>query len=211
MAGSTISSHVTIGVTLGSGSYPSPLTITQAGAIAASGYSATALIATISDGYVLNAGTIGGSGGSLGAAGTLRRRWWRGRRVRRGRPDQRWRDHGWDRRHRGRRWPWRRWGGWLDRQHHQQRHNQRGNGGGGGGVDGTGGDGGICVHRRAAASTNVGVVTGGTGHSGGYGGMGGDGALLDARRPDQYRHDPWRHRWRQHRAYINSPAAAVTG
>jgi hypothetical protein len=77
MAGSTISNHVTISVTLGSGSYHSPLTLVSTGFIEPSPGDVTgpaALIATINAGYVLNQGTIagdyyGGPGGS-GGAGT---------------------------------------------------------------------------------------------------------------------------------------------
>jgi hypothetical protein len=61
MAGSTISNHVTISVTLGSGSYTSPLTIAPSGFVdpfAGGGYGATALTATISGGLVLNQGTV---------------------------------------------------------------------------------------------------------------------------------------------------------
>ena len=50
MAGSTLNHSVTFGVTLGSAGYPSPLTITAAGAIDPATYSAVALVATLSAG-----------------------------------------------------------------------------------------------------------------------------------------------------------------
>jgi hypothetical protein len=69
MAGSTISSHVTINVTLGSGLYLSPLTVASAGYIdpIASRDGAGGLVATIAGGSVLNQGTVlgGGGGGSF--------------------------------------------------------------------------------------------------------------------------------------------------
>ena len=73
MAGSTISNRVTIGVTLGSDAYPSPLTITPAGTIAPIGTinpsaGATAIVATITGGIVLNQGTVAG-GIDLGGLG----------------------------------------------------------------------------------------------------------------------------------------------
>jgi hypothetical protein len=67
MAGSTISSLVTISVTLGSSSYPSPLTITPAGHIDPSPVipaGLAGLVATISGGYVLDHGTVAGGLGS---------------------------------------------------------------------------------------------------------------------------------------------------
>jgi len=69
MAGSTISTKVTIGVTLGSGTYASPLAITGSGDIAPSAYGATALSATISAGSILNFGTISGGAGNIGSYG----------------------------------------------------------------------------------------------------------------------------------------------
>jgi len=73
MSGSTISTKVTIGallgITLGSGTYASPLTITPSGDIAPSAYGATALSAGIGAGYVLNQGTIAGCAGGGGGTG----------------------------------------------------------------------------------------------------------------------------------------------
>jgi hypothetical protein len=66
MAGSTISNLVTISVTLGSGTYTSPLTITSVGYIdpfAGGSFGATGLVATIAGGSVLNQGTVSGAGG----------------------------------------------------------------------------------------------------------------------------------------------------
>jgi len=68
MAGSTLSDTITFGITLGSAAYPSPLTITQTGAIAPSANAATGLYATISAGYVLNRGSVTGGIGQTGSA-----------------------------------------------------------------------------------------------------------------------------------------------
>jgi adhesin HecA-like repeat protein len=72
VAGSTISNLVTISVTLGSGSYPSPLTITSTGTIDPSAgglIGATGLVAAISAGYVLNQGIIVGAEAATGGIG----------------------------------------------------------------------------------------------------------------------------------------------
>ena len=74
MAGSTINTTITHGVTLGSPGYPSPLTITSAGGIAPSATGATALYATLSAGYVLNQGGIAGATGGVGTMARSRRR-----------------------------------------------------------------------------------------------------------------------------------------
>jgi hypothetical protein len=60
MAGSTISGKVTTTVTLGSASYPSPLTITGSGDIAVSAPSATGIDAPAGSGIVINDGTVTG-------------------------------------------------------------------------------------------------------------------------------------------------------
>ena len=78
MAGSTIGSKVTTGVTLasttGPGVYLSPLTVTPLGYIAPSSYGVSGLSASISAGYVLNQGQIsagvGTQGGTVGDGGT---------------------------------------------------------------------------------------------------------------------------------------------
>jgi hypothetical protein len=72
MAGSTISRLVAASVTLGSRAYPSPLTITATGTIApVAGGSpgATALVARVSAGYVLNQGSVVGGAATLGGLG----------------------------------------------------------------------------------------------------------------------------------------------
>ncbi len=72
MAGSTIGSKLTIGVTLGStaapGIYLSPLTITPTGYIAPSSHGVSGLSASITAGYVLNQGGISGGVGTQGEA-----------------------------------------------------------------------------------------------------------------------------------------------
>lgn len=73
MSGSTIETTVTNTVTLGSASYPSPLTVTNTGDIAPSSYAATGLIAPLGSTALslLNFGNIwGGPSGTLGTAGT---------------------------------------------------------------------------------------------------------------------------------------------
>ena len=70
MASSTISKTVTIGVTLGSPAYPSPLIITRTGDIAPSAAGANALYSNVGAWYVLNQGTITAAMGSTGASGT---------------------------------------------------------------------------------------------------------------------------------------------
>jgi hypothetical protein len=78
MAGSTIGSKITTGVTLGSttgpGIYLSPLTVTPLGYIAPSSYDVAGISASISAGYVLNQGQIsagaGTQGGTVGDGGT---------------------------------------------------------------------------------------------------------------------------------------------
>jgi hypothetical protein len=72
VAGSTISNHVTIGVTLGSALYPAPLTITSAGFIDpnAGGFSgAIGLLSFIANQSVQNEGTIIGAKGSSSVQG----------------------------------------------------------------------------------------------------------------------------------------------
>jgi collagen type I/II/III/V/XI/XXIV/XXVII alpha len=71
MAGSTLSDTITVGITLGSAAYPSPLTITPTGAIAPSAYAVAGLYATISAGYVLNQGSVAGGVGRTGSAATM--------------------------------------------------------------------------------------------------------------------------------------------
>jgi hypothetical protein len=73
MAGSTIGSKLTTGVTLGStaapGIYLSPLTITPTGYIAPSNYGVVGVAGSVTAGYVLNQGTISGGLGKQGASG----------------------------------------------------------------------------------------------------------------------------------------------
>ncbi len=70
MAGSTISTTISHGVTLGNGTYASPLTITSGGAIVPAGIAETGLYAALAGGYIANAGTIlAGSGTSAASAG----------------------------------------------------------------------------------------------------------------------------------------------
>jgi hypothetical protein len=75
MVGGTLSHTVTSGITLDSVAYPSPLTITTAGAVdTGAEEGAVALVATLSAGYVLNQGSmtggvgVGGLGVDLGAS-----------------------------------------------------------------------------------------------------------------------------------------------
>lgn len=72
MAGSTIGSKLTTGVTLGStaalGIYISPLTITPTGYIAPSNYGVVGVTGSITAGYVLNQGAIAGGPGKQGEA-----------------------------------------------------------------------------------------------------------------------------------------------
>jgi len=66
MSGSTIGGTVTVGLTLGSGSYQSPLTILSSGYVYPSSVGSTAIIVR-SDGSILNDGTvIGGLDGGTG-------------------------------------------------------------------------------------------------------------------------------------------------
>lgn len=71
MSGSTLGSTLTVGLTLGSDAYPSPLTITPLGAIDVTEAGATALYATIAGGYVLNAGSVAGAIGQTGSPATV--------------------------------------------------------------------------------------------------------------------------------------------
>lgn len=66
MAGSTISTSLTIGVTLDSGVYQSPLTVAATGDIAPSDYAASGLTGGLAAGYTLNEGTIGAGTGAKG-------------------------------------------------------------------------------------------------------------------------------------------------
>jgi Hint domain len=70
MTGSTISTKVTIGVTLGVGGYDSPLTITAAGEIAPTAYGATAFAQSTSGDIATNSGTIMGAVGTTPAYGS---------------------------------------------------------------------------------------------------------------------------------------------
>ena len=70
MAGSTINKMVTVGVTLGSAGYASPLTITGVGEIAPVAGGAIALYADVGAGYVLNHGHIVGGTGVTGTTGS---------------------------------------------------------------------------------------------------------------------------------------------
>lgn len=67
MSGSTLSNTITLGITLGSVAYPSPLTITSTGAVQPASYAAAGLVATLSTGYVLNQGTLTGGIGQTGS------------------------------------------------------------------------------------------------------------------------------------------------
>jgi hypothetical protein len=73
MAGSTIGSKVTTGVTLsstaGPRAYLSPLTVTRLGYVAPSNYEVAGISASIGSGYILNQGRILGGLGKLGAGG----------------------------------------------------------------------------------------------------------------------------------------------
>ena len=66
VAGSTINKTITVGVTLGSTGYASPLTITAVGEIAPIAAGVVALYADLTAGRVLNHGHITGGGGSAG-------------------------------------------------------------------------------------------------------------------------------------------------
>jgi hypothetical protein len=74
MAGSTIGSKVTTGITLGNtagpGVYISPLTITPTGYVDPANYGVAGLTGSIGSAYVLNQGTISGGIGKQGAAGS---------------------------------------------------------------------------------------------------------------------------------------------
>lgn len=70
MTGSTITATVTSGVTLGSGSYPNPLTVTSTGDIAPTGDGAVGLFADVASGYVLNQGTIAGGADTVSVGPT---------------------------------------------------------------------------------------------------------------------------------------------
>jgi hypothetical protein len=65
MTGSTIATTVSAGITVGSGAYPSPLTITAAGTVAPSTSSATGVYAAAgaSTVTVINQGAVSGGGG----------------------------------------------------------------------------------------------------------------------------------------------------
>ncbi len=65
MAGSTISGKVTNTVTLGSASYPSPLTVTGIGNVTISFYSGTGIYGPASSGTLINDGTVTGGVGSI--------------------------------------------------------------------------------------------------------------------------------------------------
>ncbi len=69
MSGSTISTKVTIGVTLGAAGYASPLTITSTGAIDPTADGVTGIYAAVHAGTVLNQGTITGGYGLTSGAG----------------------------------------------------------------------------------------------------------------------------------------------
>jgi hypothetical protein len=69
MAGSTISTTIATGVTLGVGYYASPLTVTPTGAIVPAAGGATGLLAVISAGYVQIGGTIAGGDAASGTGG----------------------------------------------------------------------------------------------------------------------------------------------
>jgi hypothetical protein len=67
MSGSTLSDTITVGITLGSAAYPSPLTITSTGAITPAAYGVAGVYAAISAGYVLNQGSVTGRIGQTGS------------------------------------------------------------------------------------------------------------------------------------------------
>jgi hypothetical protein len=69
MAGSTISGTITTTVTLGSASYPSPLTVIGTGDITVSAYAATGIYGPAGGGTLLNDGTVTGGAGSAGSLG----------------------------------------------------------------------------------------------------------------------------------------------
>ena len=71
MPGSTLSSTIAHGITLGGGTYVSPLTISAAGVIAPAGTAETGLYAAYPGGYVLNAGSILAGTGTTAAAGGI--------------------------------------------------------------------------------------------------------------------------------------------
>jgi hypothetical protein len=64
MAGSTISGTVTSTVTLGSASYPSPLTVAGTGVVAPSAYAATGVYGPAGSGTLINDGSITGGVGT---------------------------------------------------------------------------------------------------------------------------------------------------
>jgi collagen type I alpha len=66
---STLSSTITHGITLGSGTYASPLMILASGEIAPAGTAETGLYAALAGGYIANAGTILAGTGTTAAAG----------------------------------------------------------------------------------------------------------------------------------------------
>ncbi len=74
MAGSTIGSKVTTGITLGNtagpGVYTSPLTITPTGYVDPANYGVAGLSGSIASAYVPNQGTISGGIGKQGTAGS---------------------------------------------------------------------------------------------------------------------------------------------
>src|ERR1700733_14299639 len=71
MAGSTISSTVTSTVTLGSASYPSPLTVTATGDVASTYPAATGVFGPAGGGTLINDGTVMGAVSlEYGTAGT---------------------------------------------------------------------------------------------------------------------------------------------
>jgi hypothetical protein len=71
MAGSTLSDTITVGITLGSAAYPSPLTITSTGAITPSAYGVTGVYAAIGAGYLLNQGSVTGGFGQTGSPASM--------------------------------------------------------------------------------------------------------------------------------------------
>ena len=69
MSGSTINGKVTTTVTLGSVSYPSPLTVAITGDVTITAYTGTGVYAPAASGTLLNHGTIvGGTGAEYPAA-----------------------------------------------------------------------------------------------------------------------------------------------
>jgi hypothetical protein len=71
MAGSTISGTVTSTVTLGSVTYPSPLTVTNTGDVAVTAFSAIGIFAPAGSGTLINDGRVTGGAGSAGAGGSV--------------------------------------------------------------------------------------------------------------------------------------------